>query len=244
MNCPRCYITEGERSNRQIMSTETLTKVLTLKCVQDRAKDQPITLCWLGGEVLTIPLSVLEEYKKIIKQYAPNAINRLTTNLYSLKNEHIDFIKNTFNSVETTYASGHKFSKDGSEYKYQHKFVKNLKKLRENGILCHVNVELNRETYNKGIDPIIEIIKETKQPSWEFDISVQFDKIFEEGVNINDYQYATNVPLSITYREWASFVIKFLTEKRDVLRQYGVRIGFIDSCFSKNNDRFKLSDQT
>ena len=238
MECPRCYLPSDMRKDRTMMSVDTLRKVVAMECVKQVENEEPITLCWLGGEVLTLPMERLKEYRDVIRELAPHARNRLTTNIFSITEEQIDFIKETFYSIETTYAAGKKMSLDGSEEKYQERFKKNLKRLADAGILCHVNVELNDKTIEAGVDHIINLARETGQKSWEFDISVAFDRIFEEGAKVNDYMYATDVPLTITYKQWADYVIQFIRDRNDEMKELGIRIGFLDSCFSKENEPF------
>ncbi|KDM90931.1 hypothetical protein [Photobacterium galatheae] len=226
------------RQNRAMMSTDTLEKIVSMDCVQSAPKDDPITLCWLGGEVMALPIETLIAYRDVIHRIAPHARNRLVTNLFSLTHEQIKFIKETFFSIETTYAAGMKMSLDGSEEKYQHRFKRNLKKLADEGILCHVNVELNDKTIEAGVDHIIELARETGQKCWEFDISIKFDQVLEKGVQVNDYLYADDVPMTVSYKQWADYIIQFIRDRNKEMKELGIRIGFIDSCFSKDNDPF------
>lgn len=238
MECPRCYLSKSMRQDRSMMSHETLEKIASMSCVQNSSNEDPITMCWLGGEVMTLPMERLIEYREIIKRLVPNAKNRLVSNLFSLTNEQIKFIKETFYSIETTYAAGMKMSLDGSESKYQERFKNNLKKLADEGILCHVNVELNDKTIEAGVDHIIDLARYTGQKSWEFDISVKFDEILQNGVKVNEYSYADEVPITITYREWANYIIQFIRDRNSEMKELGIRIGFLDSCFSKDNEPF------
>lgn len=238
MECPRCYLSKTMRQDRSMMSYETLEKIASMNCVQSSNNEEPITMCWLGGEVMTLPIERLIKYREIIKKLVPSAKNRLVSNLFSLKNEQIKFIKETFFSIETTYAAGMKMSLDGSEEKYQERFKNNLKKLSDEGVLCHVNVELNDKTIEAGVDHIIELARYTGQKSWEFDISVRFDEILQKGIKVNEYLYADEVPITITYKEWAEYIIQFIRDRNSEMKELGIRIGFLDSCFSKDNDPF------
>ena len=218
------------------MSAQTLSKAMDMQCLQDTEK--PINIAWLGGEALTIPIPKLIEYREIINKKVPHAKNRLITNLYSLTNEQIDFIKDTFYSIETTYAAGLKMTLGGDEDKYQERFARNLKRLNDHGILCHVNVELNDRTVKAGVDHILELARETGQTSWEFDISIEFDKIFAGGVKVNPYMYADEIPLTISYKQWADYVIQFVRDRNAECKELGLRIGFIGSCFANDSDPF------
>lgn len=240
VDCFRCYLTKEDRERRKLMPIDYVSKLLSSPELGD---GEGVSISWLGGEITTIPLQKLERYRDTIKKLLPKAKNILITNCYSVNTQQMQFIKETFNTVETTYAEGGKKSLKGCTSTYKERFKSTLKKYKKSGIDVFINVELNDLTLGSGYDWIFEISKETGQVNWEFDISVQFDQIFERIAKgdtsfLNQYGYPYNVPLTINYKEWSEYVLKLLTTHNEQCKRIGLKIGFFASCVQKDFDAF------
>lgn len=242
VDCYRCYLSKDEREKRELLDPEHLKRLLSDPIVQS-IDSSDIKVSWLGGEVTTIGVEKLEEYKAIIQEYLPNCRNILITNCYSITDAQLHFIKNTFDSVDTTYAEGGKASLCGNESKYKERFVKTLKRYNDAGIEIFVNVELNDHTLQAGHEWLFEIAETTGQKLWEFDISVQFDvvhKLLNKGdTSILDANgYPSSIPLTITYREWHDYVSELLKSHSTRCEDLGIKVGFLQACIQKDHDPF------
>lgn len=222
------------------MRIEYIAKLLASPELGD---GEGVNISWLGGEVTTIPLEELERYRDTIKTLLPKSKNILITNCYSVSRKQMQFIKDTFDTVETTYAEGGKKSLKGCTTTYKEHFKSTLKKYKDHGIDVFINVELNDLTIKSGYDWIFEISEETGQVNWEFDISVQFDKVFERIAKgdtsfLNQYGYPYKVPLTISYKEWSDYVLTLLTDHNEKCKRTGLKVGFFASCIQKDFDAF------
>ncbi len=241
VDCVRCYLSTEERKDRSVISLEHLEKFVAFESFKSNG-GEGVNVSWLGGEVTALSVTLLEQYRAIIKKHLPKAKNIIITNLYSLSSRHVKFIKETFETIETTYAEGFKRSLTGSEKEYKCNFIKNMKKLKDAGLDTFVNVELNDATYAKDPKWLLDIARETGQLNWEFDLSVRFDTVFEvlsQGGNpLNEQSYPSHPPLTISYHQWSEYVKRYLTEYADECKELGVKIGFFSAAVEKNHDAF------
>lgn len=241
VNCPRCYLTDTQRKDRAIIPLDKLEMFLSFKSFATNG-GEGVNVTWLGGEVTTLSLDVLNAYKEVINRILPKARNVLITNLYSIPNKLLDFIKETFDCVETTYAEGHKISLDGSETTYKEHFIKNLKKMNDAGIELYVNVELNDATIEKDPVWLIDMARQTGQKLFEFDISVRFDiihQLISQGIApVNELGYPDQPPLTINYKQWEEYVSRYLTEYESECKELGIEIGFFKAAAEKAHDAF------
>jgi hypothetical protein len=131
----------------------------------------------------------------------------MVTNLFNLPNWLVALsLKECTGQIETTYANGAKQTLSGHESKYQEKFIKNLTTVTQAGINCTVNLELNIETIKAGIQPMINIMKESGAKDWAFDYSVNFDAFNHNPIYDRfDYPVLTG---STTLKAYWDFVNK------------------------------------
>ncbi len=240
VDCFRCYLSKEDRQRRDTMPKEYITKLLSSPLLKDGAD---VNISWLGGEVTTLPVKVLEQYRDIIKDLLPKSKQILITNCYSVTDKHLDFIKETFDTVETTYAEGGKTTLNGDTSAYKERFISTLGKYKKAGIDLFINVELNDFTLKSGYDWIFEITEKSGQTNWEFDISVQFDKVFEllakgDTSFLNKHGYPASVPLTISYEQWSQYVLGLLRDHSQRCKDTGISIGFLASCVQKDFDAF------
>ena len=203
MNCPRCYIPKDLREDyASRLDTDYLKQILKHKSIDRSNKTIAI---YMGGEPSLLGESKLREYMSVVTKQLPNVRHTMVTNLFNLPNWLLKISHNEFRSqIETTYAHGGKQTLDGSASKYQQKFVKNLTSVIRAGIHCTVNLELNIETIQAGIQPIVNIMKQSGARDWAFDYSVNFD-----GFNNNPIYDRFNHPVltvSATLKAYWGFV--------------------------------------
>ncbi len=242
VDCYRCYLSKEEREKRTLLEPDHIKTFLSDETIQN-VDSHDIKVSWLGGEVTTIPVDKLVEYRQIIRELLPNSKNILITNCYAVTKEHLRFIKETFDGVDTTYAEGGKASLSGSVAKYKERFIDTLKKYNDAGIEVFVNVELNDHTIQAGHEWLFDIAEKTGQKLWEFDISVQFDKV-HKLLNNNDSSlldsngYPSSIPLTISYKEWEDYVGQFIKTYDNRCQKNGIKIGFLQACIAKDHDPF------
>lgn len=203
MDCPRCYIPKNLRDDHQSrLDHAYLTKMLRHESI---SQDSNTVVMYMGGEATTIGKKSMKSYINAVAKILPNARHTVVTNLFHLPNWLIDMSVNQFQGqIETTYANGQKQTLSGNEQRYQEKFINNLKQITCHGINCTVNVELNKETYSRGIEPIIATMQTTKAKDWAFDYSVNFDEFNAKSI-YDDFDYPV-LKGSLTLKEYWDFV--------------------------------------
>ncbi len=203
MDCPRCYIPQDLRSDSASkLDTEYLIKILRYSGIDQSHKT---VVMYMGGEPSVIGKKALKRYIKTVKSVLPKVRHTIVTNLFHLPNWLIELSINEFGGqIETTYANGKKQTLSGNEKRYQERFIKNLTTIIEAGVNCTVNVELNLETINAGVEAIIDVMKRTGANDWAFDFSIKFDEF-----NNNPVYDRFNHPIlksSTTLKEYWGFV--------------------------------------
>lgn len=237
VNCPRCYLSEENRANKEFLPPEFLEEICTSSFVQD-AKD--VVFVFQGGEPSILGQVKLNAYANIIEQNVKSAKIAMVSNLLNMPNWLIDFSKNRLQGrLETTYASGHKFTLAGSEDDYNHRFENSLKKAIGHGLPCPINVELNRETFDKGPEYLIELASRTNAMIWEFDFSVDFGSFLKTpGFNIFNYPVVSS---TIKYHEFYDFVFRFASLFKEQIGA-GLSCGVVDQ-YQKGNDSINFNIQ-
>lgn len=205
VNCPRCYLTAENRLNKQRLPLDSLEKLLDSNYVKN-ADD--VVVIFQGGEPSILGYDALKDYSDVVRRIAPTAKMAMVSNLLNMPDWLIDYSKNILEGrLETTYASGHKFTLSGSSDGYNDKFLKSLTKAIANGLECPINVELNRETYERGPQYLVDIAIEAKARIWEFDFSVDFAE-FHSRPAYSLFGYPV-VSSTLTYDEFYEFVFDF-----------------------------------
>ena len=174
MDCPRCYIPKDLRDDHTSRLNADYLKQ-TLKHPSIDQSDKTVAI-YMGGEASIVGEKKLREYMDVVTKELPNARHTIVTNLFNLPHWLVALsLKEFASQIETTYANGKKQTLSGHESKYQEKFIKNLTTVIQAGINCTVNVELNIETIQAGIQPMINLMKQSSAKDWAFDYSINFD---------------------------------------------------------------------
>lgn len=227
VNCPRCYISEEKRNTKELLSIDLLEKALDDPFYTD-PNVNPV-LIYEGGELSLIGEKKLREMLELAKRKLPHVKQTMVANCYSLPDWLINLCKEYMDGAfETTYALDRKYSLDGDADKYQKKFIASAKKAIDKGIDLVVNVELNKETFEKGVDELMKIIRETKIKVWEFDQSVYFDK-FLENPKFNMWG-SPELECTTTYEQFSDFMIELAEKHGDELNELGIQIGAIQQA--------------
>lgn len=205
VNCPRCYLTDSSRVDKFRMPIEVLDKVLESKYVQDADE---VTFVLQGGEPSILGFDFLSSCVSIIESSHLTHKIAMVSNLLNMPDWLVKFSKEKLKGrLETTYASGYKFTLSGSEESYNSKFIKSLKKAIDAGLPCPINVELNRETYHNGASLLVDIAEQTGARVWEFDFSVDFS-LFHKEPGFNQFGYPI-LNSTLSYDEFYEFVFDF-----------------------------------
>jgi MoaA/NifB/PqqE/SkfB family radical SAM enzyme len=204
MDCPRCYIPKTLRDDYYTAGLNVDYLSQTLKHTSIGQSNKTVAI-YMGGEASAISEKQLRTHMNVVTKELPDARHTIVTNLLNLPKWLITMsLKEFAGQIETTYANGKKQTLSGSEYRYQKKFVRNLTAVTSAGINCTVNVELNIETIDAGIEPIINIMKESRARDWAFDYSVDFDEFnYNPVYDEFDYPVLTG---SATLKEYWDFV--------------------------------------
>lgn len=219
VNCPRCYLTEDSRSGRQRLPVEYLDRILDSQYIHSADE---VSVILQGGEPSILGHDLLSGYVRAIKRRVPHARVSMVSNLLNMPDWLIDFSLNELDGrLETTYASGYKFTLDGSAEKYNERFAKSLAKATSAGLLCPINVELNRETYERGPQYLVDLALAANARVWEFDFSVDF-AAFHKEQSYNLFGYPVVAP-TLKYDEFYQFVLEFS-------RLFGIQTGMELSC--------------
>lgn len=229
MNCPRCFITEENRSRMEFLPVETLRKFLD--CDYFRASPD-VQIAFEGGEPVVAGYDRLCEYSSAISEILPHAKQSMVTNLYSLPAWLPDFINHQLKGVvETTFALRNKFSLQGSEETYLERFKRHALALHQAGIDCPVNVELNKETCAMGPGALVDYMIECGQKNWDFDISVDFPATFANYKTID--RYPSVIP-TMTYLRSSKYLQELALHHYDRLIEAGLSVNPIHSLITGN----------
>lgn len=224
LNCPRCYLTEENRKNKNQLSLDTFRKLIEHPFFID-AYD--CTVIWEGGEPTLLGKDKIYEFINLTREVLPRARQTMVTNFLNMPDWLIEMTINEFEGrIETTYAMGNKFTLDGSQERYKERFERSLIKARLAGIEAVVNIELNKETYEMGTDSLASIIKKTQNKFWEFDFSVDFSEHNKNPI-YNNYRY----PLlngTITHKQFSEFILELFTKHKIILDEIGVKSSVVE----------------
>jgi radical SAM protein with 4Fe4S-binding SPASM domain len=212
VECPRCYIKQAHRRGRDSFPTHMLVSALTSDYFTEL--ETPPLVIFQGGEPQLIGRERMREICAAIREANPRARITSVSNFLACPDWFIDIIQDTFDGhVETTWAAGHKMTLGMSETGFQKAFEKSMAKLMEAGITCPINIEVNPETCAAGPSAILDLHKRTGARVFEFDLSVAFDK-FWENPSFEAGNYPVLPPTS-KYADVAAFMIALQTRIRE-----------------------------
>lgn len=222
VECTRCYLTKENRSKKDLLPMDTLAKLID----HDFFKLNNVTVVWEGGEASLVGEKALIERIELVKSLLPHAKQTMVTNLLNLPDWLISITHKYFNSqFESTFALGQKFTLSGDRDKYLEKFKRSLLKANENNIICPVNIELNKETYEAGTEALVQFFEATNHKYWEFDISVDF-KSFLDFPIYNEFKYPI-LNSTISYEQFSNFIIELHDKHADRLKKIGFESGIV-----------------
>ncbi|WP_137297633.1 radical SAM protein [Psychromonas sp. SP041] len=235
VNCPRCYLTEEVRNKKELLPLEFIEKAITDPFFQDPNYESVVI--FEGGELSLIGEKNLRNMLELVKSKLPNCRTTMVANCYSLPDWLIKICHEYMGSeFETTYALDKKYSLTGDAELYQKRFKQNIKKAHEAGITVVVNVELNKETIDLGVDALMEVIRETKIQCWEFDHSIDFQE-FMKDPRFNMYG-SPLVETTTTYEEFSDYIIELAEVHGKEMQALGIQIGAIQQAIYNEESIF------
>jgi len=236
VDCKRCYLTEAHRAAKERLPLSTLESFLNAMFWQGR----PVTFIWEGGEPTVVGREALNDYCALARRVLPHADQTMVTNCFNVPNWLIDLAFKEFGgSVETTYAHAQKYTLGGDAGQYQRKFFAGLDKLWNAGINCPVNVELNIETIQAGVDSLAAAILGSQCRVWEFDVSVDFRSFLSEP----RYTEASVpiLPLTASYSEVWAFMCELNARWGASFMNAGISIGAFQQQIGQSNNQFNVA---
>ena len=223
VDCARCYLTKESRKDPSVLLLDDLEKLLS----HEKFQLEPTCIAWEGGELTLIGEARFRAFLDLKDRIAPNATQGLITNLFALPEWLIRVLKERPDmTCETTFALSKKANLAGDEVIFQENFKKNLARLNDAGIDCPVNIELNRETFERGPAALVEYILSTNQKNWDIDTSCDFPAFLDNPNFINHYPI---VPATITHKEMSNFLREIYYKHWFELKANGV---IFDPLFS------------
>gem|GEM_PF-5492295 len=170
----------------------------------------------------------------------PAARQIIVTNLVHAPRWLVTLVQEHNLVIETTFALGARALLDRSVEHFQERFIAAARRLADNGITLHVNLELNRETVACDPARLIEIIRDAKLTRIYFDISVQFDRFLRSPrYNADGYPVFET---TITHAEHSRYLLELEERYGETLRSLGVHISnFDDPATSRTNNDFNVN---
>jgi len=133
--CNHCYLPKNVRDNKQIMSFDIFEKIVVfIKDWLSAINQTKVHIIWHGGEPLTVEVDWYKKAISILKDQLPDFSESMQTSLMTLKNEHIEFIKDRFNSKIGSSIDFSSRTINGSSQKYIDKWMGKVKLLNHNSI--------------------------------------------------------------------------------------------------------------
>jgi len=236
VDCTRCYLTKEHRSAKERLPIHKLESFLGSMFWHGR----PVTLIWEGGEPTVIGRQAMRDYCLLAREILPHAEQTIVTNCFSVPNWLIDLALQEFGgNAETTYAHAQKYTLGGDAYQYQRKFFAGLDKLWSAGIHCPVNVELNAETIQAGVDSLAAAILDSQCKVWEFDVSVDFRSFLKEP------RYTANsvplLPLTVSYSSVWEYLLELNARWGSSFKEAGISIGAFQQQIGQSNTQFNVA---
>ncbi len=236
VDCKRCYLTEDHRSAMERLPHHTLEVFLESMFWQGR----PVTLIWEGGEPTVVGRVAMNEYCAVARRILPHADQTMVTNCFHVPNWLIDLTLHEFGGrAETTYAHAQKYTLAGDASLYQKRFFAGLDKLWNSGIHCPVNVELNIETIQAGVDSLAAAILGSQCRVWEFDVSVDFRSFLSQP----SYTAASvpQLPLTASYSAIWAYLNEMESRWGAAFLDAGITIGAFQQQIGQLNNQFNVA---
>lgn len=239
VNCPRCYLTESSRKKSELIPLSYLEKILSSDYYSSPNVDT--TVIFEGGELSLIGEENLRELLLLTKTVLPRCTITMVSNCYSMPNWLIALCHEYMNSIfETTYAMGNKFSLSMDHDKYQDKFMRSIQKAIFNDLKVTINIELNKETYEQGIDNLWSYLVKTQCKSIEFDHSIHFDEFLNQPV-FNAFG-APLLTTTISYQQHSDFIISFLSKYKDEMKSRGINTSILPNRNLEKSGFFNVKE--
>jgi hypothetical protein len=234
VDCKRCYLTPEHRAGKERLSVATLTAFLEHDFWRNEA-----LLIWEGGEPVAIGREAMTSLVATARAVLPAARQTMVTNCFSVPSWLIDLVITEFDGrVETTFALGMKSNLSGSEPAYLEAFTRGLNRFWQAGVVCPVNIELNRETIERGVDSLASYILSTSCKVWEFDISVDFARFLSAP------QYTERstpvLPLTCSHHVTWNFLHELRQRWGAAFRGAGIAIGAFEQRPGYLNNQFNV----
>jgi radical SAM protein with 4Fe4S-binding SPASM domain len=232
IHCRRCYLTEENRRSAEKMP---ISFVQILGDDYYRSADEILVIVQ-GGEATILGESYLNELCAAVKEVSPRARITAVVNLYHLPAWLLDISQKHFGGrFETTFAMSEKTNLTGWREGYLDRFTQNLKALVQHGMDCPVNVELNRETYLLGPQALANLILETRNPTWEFDVSLDFES-FRKFPRYNRHSYP-EIPGTLKNQEFSDYLLRLYSDHAARLIKVGFKSSVIDQVLEGGSNR-------
>lgn len=153
VGCSHCYLSEEIRKSKEIMSFDILKNVCTfLEEMKLKSRSKDVLILWHGGEPLTLSAKWYEEAKNVMDSHLNNYVESIQTSLIPLREEHIDLIKNRFNSFVGSSIDFSQRKISNSVDKYHELWLKKVDMARSHNIeivpgVVPTKQELGKEKY-------------------------------------------------------------------------------------------------
>ena len=232
LDCERCYLYEGTRSSRQQLDVPSFVEFL-----RDPAIQNSNGLCvWQGGEITLVNPSLLYGLSDALREEAPSYGESAVSNLLATTDGHIEFfLDRCSGSIDSTFALKQKRTKGGDSEAYLDAFRNCSQRYYDAGVKVSVNIELNREMIDLGVELLVEYLLTLPPMHWEFDFSIDFASYLQAREFTS-----CGTPLLPLTTSYASFW-KYVRELESVyptLACYGHTIGFFESDILRGNTQF------
>jgi len=171
VGCTHCYLPVEVRSNKGIMSMDTVQSVAEMLAdMASRRNDDFVHILWHGGEPLTISVDWYEAAGSILDSVLPGHIESIQTSLIPLRDEHIPLIHNRFSSFIGTSIDFSQRKIQGSVESYSDLWLKKVEKAREAGITVVPGVVPTiSDVSSGGVHNIVSFMERYGFPEFNFE---------------------------------------------------------------------------
>jgi radical SAM protein with 4Fe4S-binding SPASM domain len=151
VGCTHCYLPESVRADKRRMTDETLLKTAHfIADMQTRGRHGGAHVLWHGGEPLVLPAAWYSEAGEVLDRVLPAHTESMQTSLIPLRSEHIELIKDRFNSFVGSSVDFSQRQIKGSVDLYHRLWMKKVEMARAEGVTVVAGVvpttrELGRE---------------------------------------------------------------------------------------------------
>jgi len=235
MNCRICFLSERIRKNDIFLNLSLLAKMLEHPLFSNAGA--ALTIMWEGGEPTLAGESGLQDYIEVAKRTVPDAQQSIVTNLLSCPDWLIDMTHREFSSViESTFSYGGRETWTGELDKYLSLYSDSLRKIHSNNIECHVQFDVNRETFEAGTEKVMNYMLDNGVKFIDFNIAVEFADFYADP-KFNRYGYPIFNSLSISYLQFSEFILEIAGKYKEVIDSGNLIISNLDLVSPLNVSR-------